>query len=337
MIIIKNIEELKKNKEYIMKKSNQKINNFQLCYKNLYALHKFNPKVITIIDDVKEYYTCFEQRNDNIMDCCINIEPISYKEDTTKIEDFINEIYNYFGKKTLYFPLVYENSKFNNLLLKNKAFYKYKRLYTSIVEPKKIEDLFAYIGKNKYFSINSVKKFEKKLYIKYFSKENVENILSIIEQESWKNKFGKDLYTNYNNLLYYNELIYQGIAQIAVAFYDEMPVAYRIDAITNDAVTQLKTSFSEKYKKYSPGAYLTIYDMYNNLKNYNSIDLYGSPNLVKNLIETHRIERFDFCYGSKNIMEELRIERQNWDAKNLEIFKEGQGIKKVYEKRGKNE
>ena len=332
MIVIKNVEELRKNREYIEKISNRNIKNFQLCYENLYALHKFNSEIVTLIDDFKKYYTCFKKKNDNIMECCINIEPISYKKDITEIENFIKEIYSYFRKKTLYFPLVYENSEFNKLLLKDKKICRYKRLYTSIVEPKKIKDLFTYIGNNKYFSINAVKKFKKKLYIKYFSKEDVENILSIIEQESWKNKFGKDLYTNYNKLLYYNELIYQGVAQIVVAFYDKMPVAYRIDAIKNNIVTQLKTSFSEKYKKYSPGAYLTIYDMYNNFKNFDSIDLYGSPNLLKNLIETKRIERFDFCYGDKNIINELKLERQEWDMRNFKIFKEGYGIKKVYEK-----
>lgn len=330
MIIINNCEELKKNKELIDKISNKNINNFQLCYENIYALYKLDEKIFTIIDEGNQYYTCLKKRDNNIMECCINIEPISYIKDTIKLEKFIDEIYNRFEKRTLYFPLVYENSTFYNLFCKNEKYYKYIRLYTSIVEPQKIKDLFEYIGENIYFSISAVKKFEKKLYVKYFSKENVENILSSIEKESWKNTFGKDLYTNYNKLLYYNELIDKGLAEIAVAFFNEMPVAYRIDAIKDNVVTQLKTSFNEKYKKYSPGAYLTIYDMYCRFKNYDIIDLYGSPNLVKNLVETKRVERYDFCYGNINTIEQLKTERQNWDMKNFKIFKNGQGIKNVY-------
>lgn len=337
MIVINNCKELIKNKEIIDKISNKNIKNFQLCYENVYALYKLNTEIFTIIDEKNEYYTCFKKRDSDIMECCINIEPISYKKDTLKLGEFVDKIYNYFGKCTLYFPLVYENSIFYNLFYESKKLDKYIRLYTSIVEPQKIYNLFKYIGENAYFSTNAVKKFEKKLYIKYFLKENVENILSNIERESWKNNFGKDLYTNYNKLLYYNELIVKGVAQIAVAFFEEIPVAYRIDAINDNVVTQLKTSFSEKYKKYSPGAYLTIYDMYYKFKNYDSIDLYGSPNLVKNLIETKRIKRYDFCYGNKNIIEQLRNERQKWDMKNLKIFKNGQGIKNVYEKGKSNE
>lgn len=333
MIIIKELSQLEKCEKDIKNLINKKIENYQFYYENLYALHKSNSEIITFIDNKKQCFTSFKPKDEDIMECCINIEPIyignSYKE---KVECFIQEIYNYFDNKTLYFPLVYENSEFYKVISQNNKFYKYKRLYTSIVEPSKIKNLFEYLDDNKYFSKSAVKKFEKKLKVKYYIKQNVEKILANIEKESWKSCVGQDMYTHYDKIIYYNELIKKGVAQIAVAIDEEnKPVAYRIDAILNDMAIQLKTSFSEKYKKYSPGAYLTIYDMFNNLKNFRQIDLYGGPNLLKDLVETKRINRYDICFGNTKVIEELKESRLNWDERN---FKEKRAIKRIYDKKG---
>lgn len=331
MIIISNLIELENSKEKIIEISKRIKNNYQINYSNIYALHKSNNKVITVIDEVNQYYTCFKEKNEDIMECCIDIEPIAYSDNTKYFESFIKKIYNYFQKKVLYFPLVYEDSSFYNLLHNNENFLKYSRLYTSIIEPQKIKDIFEYIGRNQYFSKNAVKKFERNLRVEHYIKQDVKEYIINVEKKSWKNVVGQDMYSNYEKAVYYNELIEQGIAEIAVAFCGNIPVAHRIDAVVNNSVTQLKTSFNEDYKRYKPGAYLLIYDMLNNAKQYNQIDLYGGPNLIKNLIETRRINRYDFCYGNIDVINRLKIARQKWDEKNINNFKEGKAIKKVYE------
>ena len=106
MIIISNLIELENSKEKIIEISKRIKNNYQINYSNIYALHKSNNKVITVIDEVNQYYTCFKEKNEDIMECCIDIEPIAYSDNTKYFESFIKKIYNYFQKKVLYFPLV---------------------------------------------------------------------------------------------------------------------------------------------------------------------------------------------------------------------------------------
>ncbi len=329
MIIIKDINQLEEEKKYINKMLLKK-ENYQLSYENLYALYKSH-EINTFISDDFSLITSFKHRDNEIEECCMNINPIYTNNNYKNIENFIEYIYTFFNK-TLYFPLVYQNSAFLNKIKNNKKFEIYERLYTSIVEPNKINNLLEFIGYNKYFSIRNIKKFEKKLKIKYFTQKNVKEILSFIEEKSWKSDFGQDMNSNYSELIYYNELIEQGIAQIAVAMDDDKPIAYRIDAIFNGEVRQLKTSYCEEYKKYSPGTYLTIYDMFNNQKKYKMIDLYGGPNLVKNLIETKRIKRYDICFGDINVINKLKQKRQSWDERNYTNFKNNKGIRNIYKR-----
>lgn len=326
MIIINNLENLKKNKQTIMNIMNNKMKNFQLTFENLYCIHKSNATAITFISDKKEFITTLKKKNDSIMECCIEIEPIFINENEKNLFSYIQEIKDILNVKALYFPLVYENSLFYKLLNENNNLYEYKRLYTSIIQPKLIDNIYKYIRK---YNVN---KFEKNLFIKYYEKKDVINEISIIESNSWKSEVGQDMLTQKEKLIYYNELIKSGLAKIAVAFYKDTnePIAYRIEAISNDTVYSLKTSFNENFRKYSPGTYLLIYDMINRYKNYKKIDLFGGPSLWKSKIETNRINRYDFCYGDEDVINKLKINREKWDQKNYNNFKEKKAIREIY-------
>ena len=331
MIIINCIEKLKEYKSFFAK---LKGTNYQQTYENIKAIHLSNDSAITIIDDY--CITTFTKKNDYIMECALNIEPIiMHKYDKEKMLLFLNKVSKELNK-TLYFPLVYEDSNFYKLL-KNDL-YNYQRLYTSIIDYGKIDnDILTYINKSDrvYFSKRSVNKFENKLYIKYYTKKSVKRIIKHIELNSWKHIEQQDMISKNSQLIYYNELVNSGIANIAVAYdkHTNKAVSYRIDGIGNNKIHVLKNSYIEEYKKYSPGSYMLLYDLYKTYKNYSYVDLYGGPGQAKQMIETNKIDRYDMFYGDLSIIKEIETNRKVWDKKNYDNYLKGNSIKEVFNKK----
>ena len=328
MLIINNIKELESNKELF---NNINITNYQQRYENIYAIHLSNKTAKTFIKE--NLITTFIKKNDEVLECALNIEPIIDINDNSL--SFIKEISNK-TNKILYFPLVYEDSKFYKSM--KEKLYNYKRLYTSLVDFKKIKsNILENIKNDKdtYFSNRQVKKVEKDLYIKYYTKEDVKDIITKIENDSWKHNNKQDMVTKKDQLVYYNELIKKGIAEIAVAYKKDTNdlVAYRINAAYNNKVHVLKNSYREIYKKYSIGTYMLICDLFNNYKDYKYVDLYGGPGLAKKIIEDKRIDRYDMFYGTGKAIEKVEENRKKWDKKNYDIFLEGKSLKEVFNKK----
>lgn len=331
MIIINNIEDLSKYKSLINSISKS---NFQQTFENLYAIHYSNNTALTFI--YKESLTTFTKRDENIYECATNIDPIiSNNLNQELILEFLNKIKEYLNK-TIYLPLVYEDSKFYHLM-KDKI-YNYKRLYTSLSNHKKIgKDILTYIANSNrvYFSNRNIKKFEKNMYIKYLTKTNIEDILITIESNSWKKEKKQDMTTKVEQLKYYSKLVELGIASLAVAYEKETnkEVAYRLDAIFKDKISVLKNSYIEDYKKYSPGSYMLLYDLFNKYPALEYVDLYGGPGLAKEMIETDHINRYDFVIGEQDIIKNLETKRTKWDEKNYTNYEKGNSIKEVFNKK----
>ena len=329
MKIINNIFELKKYKNEINK---IKKVNYQQTYENIYCIHLSDKSAITFIEN--GFITTFVKKNEIIYECAMNIEPIISEVNVKdKYLLFIKHIKEYLNK-TLYFPLVYEDSKFYRILKDN--LYNYERLYTSISNHKKIgTDILEKVKKSPrvFFSNRNVKIFEKDLYIEYYTKKEIKNILLDIDKNSWKYIYKQDMTSKPEQLIYYNELVKQGIAYIAVVYTkkDSEVVAYRIDAIYNSKIHILKNSYKENFKKHSPGSYLLIYDLFKRYPKMEYVDLYGGPGLAKEMIETDRIKRFDMLYGDIEGIKTMENNRKKWDEKNYTNYLEGKSIKKVFD------
>lgn len=330
MIVIKTIDELSNYEELIR---GLKINNYQQTYENIYSIYLSNDSAISFYD--KDMFTVLTKRDDNIYECPLNIEPvINFNNSSEKLLKFIKEIKEYLGK-TIYFSLVYEDSRFYKLL-KNDL-YTYDRLYTSICDYSKIDNIVDKVLNRKrvYYSNRNVKKFKNNLYIKYYSNMDPTDIITNIEMDSWKYIFKQDMINKKEQLLYYSSLVKLGIANIAVSYMkdsNEM-VSYRLETIYNNKVHVLKNSFREKYKKYSPGSYMLISDLYDNYKDYNYVDLYGGPGLVKDMIETRRVNRYDMLIGEEDIIKDLEVRRKRWDLKNYNNFLNEKSIKDIFNKK----
>ena len=173
------------------------------------------------------------------------------------------------------------------------------------------------------------------MYIKYYIRINPSNIIKEIESDSWKHLVKQDMIAKEEQLIYYSSLVELGIANIAVSYMKDTNdiVSYRIEAIYNDKIHVLKNSYKEQYKKYSPGSYMLISDLYNHYPNTKYMDLYGGPGLVKDMIETHRVNRYDMAIGDIEVIRKLENNRQKWDLKNYNNFLNGKSIKEVFNKK----
>lgn len=330
MVIIKDIDELGNYEELIR---HLNVSNYQQTYENIYSIYSSNNSAISFID--KDMLTVLVKKDESIYECPLNIEPIINSNNSKKeLLKFINNIKEYLGK-TIYFPLVYEDSYFYKVL-KNDL-YIYDRLYTSICNYSKIDNILDRVlsSKRVHYSNRNVKKFKNNLYIKYYSNMDPTDIIVNIEKNSWKNVAKQDMINKREQLLYYSSLVNLGIANIAVSYMNNSDdiVSYRLETIYNNKIHVLKNSFKEEYKKYSPGSYMLISDLYDNYKGYNYVDLYGGPGLVKDMIETERINRYDMLIGEEDIIKELEAERKRWDLKNYSNFLNGNSIKKVFSKK----
>ena len=326
MIVISSINELKKNKKLILRFRGT---NYQQTYENLYAIHLSNRTAKTYIDT--DMITTFIDKNEDIIECILNIEPII--NINSNVLDFINEIKNQ-TNKILYFPLVYEDSLFYKLL--KRKIHNYKRLYTSLAGfPKTAVLDNVKNDSNVYYSKRQIKKVENTMYLKEYKNVDVKDIITGIEVDSWKHNYNQDMITKHDQLVYYNELIKQGIAKITVAYTKDTDdlVAYRIDAIYANKVHILKNSYREAYKKYSIGTYMLVYDLFKKYRECNYIDLYGGPGLSKKIIEGKRINRYDMIYGDGEPAKELEKNRKKWDKKNYNIFLEGKSLQEVFNKK----
>lgn len=331
MKVIKSLSELINNKDKIIEMDKS---NYQQTYENIYSIHLSNKTAVTFLDD--NFFTTFVKRNDDIYECSLNIEPfVTTKFNQEHYLSYIESIYQKLGH-TLYFPLVYENSIFFKFL--KEKMYKYEILYTSTVNYKLLDNgiIDKVLSSNRvFFSMRNVKKFENNFYIKYYERIDAKKKLLEIEKESWKYLARQDMSNKKEQLNYYSELIKQGVAKIAVAHLkttDEI-AAYRIDTEFNNKICVLKNSYKEKFKKYSLGSYMLIYDLYNRYANCEFVDLYGGPGLVKEMIETGKIKRYDLLYGNKKIIKDLEINRKKWDYKNYKNYIDGNSIKKVFQKK----
>ena len=327
------INEIKKLIEFENLIRNLNAANFQQTYENIYSIYVSNKSAITFIEN--EMLTVLIKKDENIYECPLNIEPIISSGKTSKeLFDFINNI-KHFLNKTIYFPLVYEDSNFYKFLKDN--IYTYDRLYTSICDYTKIDNIIDRVlsSDRVHYSNKNVKKFENKLYIKNYTKINPSNIIVEIENESWKHLAKQDMLTKKEQLMYYSSIVELGIANIAVSYIKSTNdiVSYRIEAVYNNKIHVLKNSYKEQYKKYSPGSYMLISDLYNHYRNAEYIDLYGGPGLVKDMIETYRINRYDMLIGNIEVIKNLEKNRKKWDLKNYNNFKDGKSIKEVFNKK----
>lgn len=295
-------------------------------------------EVVLFIEEKDQLLSVFEKKSEKVWQCCFAGHPFLGKtSDEVKIVKFLQLVCHKLGVETLYFPLVYKKNNFLTSLLKNKDTYFWERSASPIVKgelswSKIWERVCLRYGSR---AERQRKKFEKELYVEKVPLNEVEKVVKKIEINSWKRKAKQDMLSRGNQFEYYCEIVKSGLAEISAAFDKKTKeaVAFRIDALTKNVVHVLKWSYDDKYMRYSPGFYLLTVDLFKKYsqKKIKYIDLYGSPDKLKDLLENERLERVDFCYSTMpEEVESIRGERLGFDKKIINNYEKEKSIKKNF-------
>lgn len=97
-------------------------------------------------------------------------------------------------------------------------------------------------------------------------------------------------------------------------------------------MTCLKWSYDEAYQRHSPGFYLLTKRLVQRWggTDLDSVDLFGSPDRLKDLLSTHQAARFDLAWPPGPAADELRAERTEFDHRVWENHQAGHGVRHFY-------
>ncbi len=344
MTIIKTIDGLKKHRKIIellfAGYGEIYLQNY-LSYEANFKSKQKNTFRVFISDD-NQILSAFEKKSNGVWQCSIQSYPIlgKGKYKTEVITNFFDDICQYLKVKTIYLPLVYKENKYLAELLTTKKIYSWPRLPSPIIRGDFSELTIWDRVCSRYGSRarRQKKKFENRLCIRAVKMNEVDEIIEKIETNSWKRNYKQDMLSRDNQFEYYTNIIKSGLVDISVAFDQKTKeaVAFRIDSQTKDTLRVLKWSYDERYADYSPGFYLLTVDLFRKYsqEQLKYIDLYGSPDMLKDLLETERLERLDICYSTNpDEVKSIREERIKFDERTFINYKKQKSIKKqFYEK-----
>jgi len=297
-----------------------------------------NKNIFVVIDADNSIVTAFERKSLHIWQCIFNGFPLLTKKDIQQadVDRFLQSAKSKLDAETLYFPLVYKSVSVLAPFVNNPSFKIYDRLPNPVVTGSFDPDIIwqRVISRFGSRADRQKKLFGRQLFTKSFTGVDVKENLSKIELNSWKRIYKQDMLSRDNQIDYYSRIIKSGLAKVTFAFdKNDNPVAFRIDAEINKVLFILKWSYDDNYKRYSPGFYLLTVDLFKSGKNasYKYIDLYGSPDNLKALIETGRLERTDiFLSESPQAVARISNERIAYDARINNNYRRNQSIKKLF-------
>jgi len=310
-------------------------------YSNLKALQESKDTdefVLTFYQDIDcLLISAFERIDDSMWKCTIPGYPLLYEGnvEVKNLTIFLESLIKALNTDCIYFYNIYEEFSLIQKIKNVSRTITWPRLPSPIIN-------WDYGGNNIWGEIairygsraeRQRKRFENKLFVCESNDYNIEENLLRIEQNSWKYKVNQDLTSRIGQISYYSSIIKNKLANITFACdHNDTPVAYRIDSHTKEILYVLKWSYHEEYKRYSPGFYLLTVDLINKWKNkkLKHIDLFGSPDSLKSIMETTRLNRIDLGFPNIDKVNHIRLERLDHDEKLRKNHLLGRSIRSVY-------
>jgi hypothetical protein len=153
-----------------------------------------------------------------------------------------------------------------------------------------------------------------------------------VDDRSWKAAAGQSMRQRGRQAALYSRLISQGTATVTFLRHRGTPVAFRIDAQAGARLACLKWSYDQEYARYSPGAYLLTAGLLAEWsgRGVTTIDLFGGPDHLKNLVYSHRVPRIDAWYGDDKAGAALEEERLAFDARLRATLQAGKGLRHAF-------
>jgi hypothetical protein len=290
------------------------------------------------VDKENKIVTAFEKRSEKVWQCAVAGFPLLFSKvpDLKLTTLILKDICQSLATKTLYFPLVYVTDLAFGSIADSADFARWERLPSPIITGDfKPDNVWQRVVERYGNRANRQRnKFMSELRVRTARPNEIENVIRTVETNSWKGEAHQDMLSRSGQFAYYTDIIKSGLAEISVAVdTKDKPAAFRIDAICGNVLYVIKWSFDQNFKKYSPGFYLLTVDLFQKYANFNFgyIDLYGSPDQLKNTLETNRLGRFDFCYSTEtNEVNNIKSERIGFDAKLSRNYQEHQSIKNIF-------
>ncbi len=290
------------------------------------------------IDTDNLIVSAFKRKKDTVWQCEFLGFPflVSTNTSSSAIEKYIQDVKNFLEATTLYFPLVYKIDGARPIFAQNAFTALYDRLSSPIINGElKKETMWRRVVERYGSRAERQRKlFDSMLHVESFTGVDVSEYLTQVEKKSWKKIYNQDMLSRDNQIVYYSQIIKSGLAKVSFAFTEKkIPVAYRITVNVNNILYVLKWSYDEAFKKYSPGFYLLTIDLFSSVDDikYEYIDLYGSPDKLKDLMQTEKLARVD-VYWSENPKEVCLIsqERLAHDTKVNYNYKSDHGVSYLF-------
>lgn len=154
-----------------------------------------------------------------------------------------------------------------------------------------------------------------------------------VDDRSWKAERGQSMRRRGNQSDLYGRLVRSATLTVTFLRDGPRPVAFRLDGRVKDRVTCLKWSYDEAYRRYSPGLYLLTEGLRRQWagQGVRLIDLFGSPDSLKDLLYTHRLPRIDVWCGDPARGHELAQDRLALDDRVARVRDDGKGLRYAFE------
>lgn len=245
--------------------------------------------------------------------------------------DFFERVIRALKVETLYFPLLYQDILKNQCtnIPSNALFYE-RRPSPFICWENRGADVWQRCESRLGIRAKRrLKKFEKAgaSVLTMEGKDAVEAIAAV-ERKSWKAKYHVDLFSRDQFKLVKN-LVENKSLLVRVVLIESNPIAYRIDFRVKDTVFCYKWSYDEDVRRLSPGFYLIAKDLIETYGNepLKMIDLYGSPDSLKDTVSSGSRKRFDIIWPDSPQARQISQERRQHDARAAKVYAENMGIR----------
>ncbi|MFD7668415.1 GNAT family N-acetyltransferase [Streptomyces sp. NPDC059788] len=153
-----------------------------------------------------------------------------------------------------------------------------------------------------------------------------------VDDNSWKAARGQSMRQRGSQQEVYGGLVRAGVLTATFLRDGGRPVAFRLDGRAKDRVVCLKWSYDEAYRRYSPGLYLLTTGLTRQWSGagVRTVDLFGSPDSLKDLLYSERPHRTDVWCGDPEQGAELAAERRQLDARVSRAQHGGRGLRHAY-------
>lgn len=237
------------------------------------------------------------------------------------------------GAEVLYFPLAYPHTAATSLLARVPDIVRWERTPSPAITWSDCGTGMDARFQQRYGSqaARKERKWQAHLQARTLPPQAAVQVLTQIEATSWKAGQRADLGAS-GQLTSYQHLLQKGMVELAATFYRGEPIAYRLDCLFRDTVYALEWSFDQRYAPLAPGIFLLVQGL---VQRWGStplacIDLFGSPDLLKSLIETHRRPRIDLAWPPGKSTQHLCAARREHDAHLTRCVTQGIGVHRVY-------